>query len=127
MGEVLKRFEREAKSLAKLSHPNIVKVHDYGEHEGSPYLVMEYMPGGTLGKILGKPIPWQTALRLLLPVVWSILTQPRLNSSTACPVWVPPLPNALLTTAKAWVGSKLSKKLPKSAASAMQPWLKLKI
>src|SRR5258706_2022031 len=68
LGEVLKRFEREAKSLAKLSHPNIVKVHDYGEHEGSPYLVMEYMPGGTLKKILGKPIPWQIALRLLLPV-----------------------------------------------------------
>jgi len=68
VGEVLKRFEREAKSLAKLSHPNIVKVHDYGEHEGSPYLVMEYMPGGTLRKILGKPIPWQIALRLLLPV-----------------------------------------------------------
>ena len=67
-GEVLKRFEREAKSLAKLSHANIVKVHDYGEHEGSPYLVMEYMPGGTLRKILGKPIPWQFALRLLLPV-----------------------------------------------------------
>lgn len=68
LGEVLKRFEREAKSLAKLSHPNIVKVHDYGEHEGSPYLVMEYMPGGTLRKILGKPIPWQIALRLLLPL-----------------------------------------------------------
>ena len=68
LGEVLKRFEREAKSLAKLSHPNIVKVHDYGEHEGSPYLVMEYMPGGTLKKILGKPIPWQIALRVLLPV-----------------------------------------------------------
>ena len=68
MGEVLKRFEREAKALAKLSHPNIVKVHDYGEHEGSPYLVMEYMPGGTLRKILGKPLPWQIALRLLLPV-----------------------------------------------------------
>lgn len=68
LDEVLKRFEREAKSLAKLSHPNIVKVHDYGEHDGSPYLVMEYMPGGTLKKILGKPIPWQIALRLLLPV-----------------------------------------------------------
>ena len=68
LGEVLKRFEREAKSLAKLSHPNIVKVHDYGEHEGSPYLVMEYMPGGTLKKILGRAIPWQIALRVLLPV-----------------------------------------------------------
>jgi eukaryotic-like serine/threonine-protein kinase len=68
LGEVLKRFEREAKSLAKLSHPNIVKVHDYGEHDGSPYLVMEYLPGGTLKKILGKPVPWQAALRLLLPV-----------------------------------------------------------
>jgi serine/threonine-protein kinase len=68
MGEVLKRFEREAKSLAKLSHPNIVKVHDYGEHEGSPYLVMEYLPGGTLKKMLGKPVPWQEAVRLILPV-----------------------------------------------------------
>src|SRR5688572_3243226 len=68
LAEILKRFEREAKSLAKLSHPNIVKVHDYGKHEGSPYLVMEYLPGGTLKKILGTPVPWQTALRLLIPV-----------------------------------------------------------
>ncbi len=68
LDEMLKRFEREAKSLAKLSHPSIVKVYDYGEHEGSPYLVMEYLPGGTLKKLLGKPLPWQEALRLLLPV-----------------------------------------------------------
>ncbi|MBI5354819.1 MAG: protein kinase [Chloroflexi bacterium] len=68
LGEVLKRFEREAKSLAKLSHPNIVKVHDYGEHEGSPFLVMEYLPGGTLKNILGKLVPWQDAVRLILPV-----------------------------------------------------------
>jgi serine/threonine-protein kinase len=61
--QVLKRFEREAKSLAKLSHPNIVKVLDYGEQDGSPYLVMEYLPGGTLKKLLGKPIPWQEAIR----------------------------------------------------------------
>ncbi|MCS6994889.1 MAG: serine/threonine protein kinase, partial [Anaerolineales bacterium] len=63
-----KRFEREAKALAKLSHPNIVKVHDFGEYEGQPYLVMEYLPGGTLKARLGKPMPWQEALRLLLPV-----------------------------------------------------------
>jgi serine/threonine protein kinase len=72
LDEALKRFEREAKSLAKLSHPNIVKVHDFGEHEGSPYLVMEYLPGGTLKKLLGKPIPWQETVRLILPVARSV-------------------------------------------------------
>jgi serine/threonine-protein kinase len=49
---ILRRFEREAKSLARLSHPNIVKVYDYGEYEGSPYLVMEYLPKGTLKSLL---------------------------------------------------------------------------
>lgn len=46
--QVFKRFEREAKSLAKLSHANIVHILDYGEHEGIPFLVMENLPGGTL-------------------------------------------------------------------------------
>jgi serine/threonine protein kinase len=68
LGEVLKRFEREAKSLARLSHPNIVKVHDFGEYENSPFLVLEYLPGGTLKKVLGKPMPWREAVRLILPV-----------------------------------------------------------
>lgn len=67
--QVMKRFEREAKSLAKLSHPNIVSIIDYGEHEGVPYLVMEYLPGGTLkNRMLGRPLPWQDSFRLLLPV-----------------------------------------------------------
>jgi serine/threonine protein kinase len=65
---LLKRFERESKSLAKLSHPNIVGVLDYGEHEGSPYLVMEYLSGGTLKELLGKPMPWQDAIALILPI-----------------------------------------------------------
>ena len=65
---VLQRFEREAKSLAKLSNPNIVNILDFGEHEGMPYLVMEYLPGGTLKKKLGRAIPWQEAVRTLLPV-----------------------------------------------------------
>ncbi len=68
LDEVLKRFEREAKSLARLSHSNIVKVHDFGEYEDSPYLVLEYLPGGTLKTMLGKPMAWQDVLRLLLPV-----------------------------------------------------------
>ena len=65
---ILKRFEREAKTLAKLTHPNIVPIIDYGEHENSPYLVMPYLAGGTLKGQMGKPRAWQDAIRLLLPV-----------------------------------------------------------
>lgn len=65
----IKRFEREAKALAQLSHPNIVKVIDYGEHEGLPFLVMEYLPGGTLKqKLSGKPMPWREAVQILIPI-----------------------------------------------------------
>jgi len=70
-GEVemlLKRFEREAKSLGRLSHPNIVPVIDYGEFESAPYLVMLYLPGGTLKEKLGKPIPWRKAVEQILPI-----------------------------------------------------------
>src|SRR5205085_10142630 len=42
------RFAREAKALAKLSHPNIVTVHEFGEAGGSQYLLMEFVDGGTL-------------------------------------------------------------------------------
>jgi len=69
---ILKRFEREAKALARLTHPNIVGVIDYGEHEGAPYLVMPYLPGGTLKQRLGKPMPWQEAVRLLLPIAQAL-------------------------------------------------------
>ena len=42
------RFNREAKTIATLEHPAIVPVYDYGEQDGLPYLVMRYMPGGSL-------------------------------------------------------------------------------
>jgi serine/threonine protein kinase len=64
----LKRFEREAKALARLTHPNIVKVTDFGEYQGKPYLVMPYLSGGTLKERLGKPVPWQDAFRMLAPI-----------------------------------------------------------
>ena len=69
---ILKRFEREAKALARLTHPNIVSVIDYGEHDGAPYLVMPYLPGGTLKQRLGKPMPWQEAVRILLPIAQAL-------------------------------------------------------
>ena len=69
---ILKRFEREAKALARLTHPNIVPVIDYGEYEGAPYLVMPYLPGGTLKQLLGTPMPWQEAVRILLPIAQAL-------------------------------------------------------
>lgn len=42
------RFQREAKVVARLEHPNIVPVYDFAEHEGRPYLVMKFIEGDTL-------------------------------------------------------------------------------
>jgi eukaryotic-like serine/threonine-protein kinase len=69
---VLKRFEREAKSLARMTHPNVVHVNDYGEQDGIPYLVMDYLSGGTLKQQLGKPMSWQEAVRILLPIAQAL-------------------------------------------------------
>jgi eukaryotic-like serine/threonine-protein kinase len=68
LGSVMERFEREARSLAQLSHPYIVKVIDYGEYQQAPYLVLEYLPGGTLKQRIGQPIPYTQAARILLPI-----------------------------------------------------------
>jgi serine/threonine-protein kinase len=69
LDQILKRFEREAKSLARLSHPNILKVYDYGEFQGSPYLVLEYSPSANLEERLkDQPMPWRDAVALILPV-----------------------------------------------------------
>ena len=66
--DFLARFEREAKALAQLTHPNIVHINDFGEHDGLPYLVMDYLPGGTLKEKLNGPMPFQKAVRILLPI-----------------------------------------------------------
>jgi serine/threonine protein kinase len=67
--KTVKRFEREARMLAQLTHPNIVKITDYGENEGEPYLVMVYLSGGTLKSLMtGQPMPWHEAARLLAPI-----------------------------------------------------------
>jgi serine/threonine protein kinase len=63
-----KRFEREADALAKLTHPDIVGIIDYGEQEGMAYLVMEYLPGGTLKQKMGTRMDWVEAAKLLEPV-----------------------------------------------------------
>jgi eukaryotic-like serine/threonine-protein kinase len=52
-----RRFEKEARAAAELEHPNVVAVHDFGVHEGAPYLVTELLDGKTLAETLqaGRP------------------------------------------------------------------------
>ena len=42
------RFRREAQAIAQMRHPNILNVYDYGEYEGTPYMIVEFVPGGSL-------------------------------------------------------------------------------
>ena len=59
------RFRREALALARLNHPNIATVHEYGTHEGIDFLVTEYIPGITLDtKLAAGPLPVSEALNL---------------------------------------------------------------
>ena len=53
--DFLSRFEREAKVVATLRHPNIVQVYDFDAEAGLYYMVMEYIDGGTLRTLLEQP------------------------------------------------------------------------
>lgn len=62
----LARFEREAKVIARLEHPNIVPIYDYAEHAGQPYLVMKFIEGETLKARLARgPLSVEEGLRVV--------------------------------------------------------------
>src|SRR5947208_16713312 len=59
------RFEREARAVAALSHPNILAIHDYGTQGPVTYAVMELLEGETLrGRLAKGPLPWREAVEV---------------------------------------------------------------
>src|SRR5271168_5371699 len=62
--EAKQRFEREARAISSLNHPNICTLHDIGHQDGIDFLVMEYLEGETLADRLRKgPLPTELVLR----------------------------------------------------------------
>lgn len=62
------RFQQEARSVARLKHPNILSVFDFGYDDSVAYLVLELLEGGTLAERLGAPMPLQEVVRILRQV-----------------------------------------------------------
>ncbi len=63
------RFEREARAVASLNHPNICVVHDFGSQDGHGYMVMEYMEGETLSSRIAKgALPLDHALKFAVQI-----------------------------------------------------------
>jgi eukaryotic-like serine/threonine-protein kinase len=64
---ILRRFQREAETIARLDHPGIVRLLGYGERGGTPYLAMEWIDGATLAELVRErgPLPADDALPIL--------------------------------------------------------------
>ncbi|MFV0428879.1 MAG: Stk1 family PASTA domain-containing Ser/Thr kinase [Arachnia sp.] len=69
--EFAAKFDREARAAATLNHPAVVGVFDQGSSEGRPYIVMEYVEGETLRRIIAReaPLAPEHALELLEPII----------------------------------------------------------
>jgi WD40 repeat protein len=72
-GEEVERFKVEAGAAAALRHPHIVGIHEIGEHGGTHFFSMDYVPGGTLSQLLRDgPLPARRAAALLVKIAQAI-------------------------------------------------------
>ena len=85
--EFIERFQREAKAAARITHPNIVNVHDVGVAEGRHYIVMEYVPGRTLKERIKEegPVPAAEALHIARQIAGA-LAQAHANNLVHCDI-----------------------------------------
>jgi serine/threonine protein kinase len=69
----LSQFQAEAEAVARLHHPNIVQIYEVGEQDGSPYLALEYVTGGTLrARLDGRPQPIRASVQLVQQIARAV-------------------------------------------------------
>src|SRR3981081_3441772 len=74
--EYRERFQHEARSIARLKHPNILDVFDFGQDGGVTYLVLELIDGGTLADRMGGPMDLQEVVAILRPLASALVHAP---------------------------------------------------